>query len=812
MSALAASPKRYSIRVTVLSLLLSVVAVTVLCMTLAGYLMGAQLAEQATRDSFKAITALGSERALALERRGATLATALAQEEAMLRPHPSEADHPLIQRMSALMDMHDAIFSLFAGYPDGAYLEVVNLDAADEARTAWKARPDERWLAVRIFDTANERIEMQHFLDRDLKTLRTLRSVTDFRATERPWYRQALPDKVTQMPPYILSLTDVPGVSYTQRVEGDVVVGSIVLLSSLQHVLSNDRYPDTSMGFLFAKNGLMIAAAGNKAGAIAQESFSDETGDALQSELTERAQDQANLGRILRIKNHSGSGDWFAYLAQLDGLEHLSNEVLIGLVVDESEIMSEYTRQLKISLLIALAIAILMVPLAMNASRLITAPMRLLTEQNNRVRDRQFDQVESVSSYIEEVVDLSRSLTMMSASIREYEQQQKALLDAFIKLIAQAIDDKSPYTGGHCERVPAIAMMLAEHAERDNGAFADFGFVTQDQRREFEIAAWLHDCGKITTPEHIVDKGSKLEAIYNRIHEVRMRFEVLLRDAEIDFLRALAAAPERHDQLKEDMLSRQQKIKEDFAFIAACNVGGEFMDDAQLERLREIAAQTWERQLDDRLGLSPVEEQHLQAFPSQTPCIEPLLSDKPAHITLRENEDNRYAGLGFTMQAPNAKQNLGEIYNLSIRRGTLTEEDRYIIQEHISATIKMLETLPLPSELQRVPEIAGGHHEKLDGKGYPKGLSADQLSVAARIMAIADIFEALTASDRPYKKAKTVSESLRIMRFMALDQHIDPQLFRLFVEQGVYREYAERFLDPSQCDEVDQQAVLEAVA
>ena len=224
-----------------------------------------------------------------------------------------------------------------------------------------------------------------------------------------------------------------------------------------------------------------------------------------------------------------------------------------------------------------------------------------------------------------------------------------------------------------------------------------------------------------------------------------------------------------------------------------------------------IADHSWLRTLDDRVGLSPQEALRLADYPNETPQWEPLLADRPEHRTPREDVESRFAGFGFTMRPPALEQDLGELYNLSIRRGTLTDEDRYRINEHISSTIEMLETLPWPEELARVPEIAGGHHEKLDGTGYPRSLPAEKLSLAARIMAIADILEALTAPDRPYKKGKTLSESLRIMRFMALDRHIDADLFRLFIERGLHYRYAEAWMNPSQVDEVDAAALLDGL-
>jgi HD-GYP domain-containing protein (c-di-GMP phosphodiesterase class II) len=384
-------------------------------------------------------------------------------------------------------------------------------------------------------------------------------------------------------------------------------------------------------------------------------------------------------------------------------------------------------------------------------------------------------------------------------------EAQKTLFKSFIKVIAAAIDAKSPYTGGHCDRVPVLTQMLAKAAcDAGDGPFAGFG-LTDDEWYELEVAGGLHDCGKVTTPEYIVDKATKLETIYNRIHEVRMRFEVLKRDAVVDYLQGLLAGDEDADALKVRMDERIAQLDDDFAFVAECNVGGEFMAPERLERLNRIAQMTWTRTIDDTLGLSIDEMKRRDAEPVKPPVDEPILSDKPWHIIPHDKPIDlaRYEAEGFKIKPGDCKYNLGEIYNLCIGRGTLTNEDRFKIQDHIIQTILMLKALPFPKNLARVPEWAGGHHEMMNGKGYPKGLARDDMSWPARMMAIADIFEALTAADRPYKKPKTLSEALKIMSFMVKDQHIDPDLWVLFLESGVWRDYAKDFLKPEQIDDVD---------
>ena len=335
----------------------------------------------------------------------------------------------------------------------------------------------------------------------------------------------------------------------------------------------------------------------------------------------------------------------------------------------------------------------------------------------------------------------------------------KNLFEAFIELIADAIDEKSPYTGGHCRRVPELTMMLADAACRaQRGPLADFR-MTDKEIYELRIAAWLHDCGKVTTPEHVMDKPTKLSTIFDRIHLVEQRFELLRKQAECDMLRKQVEALREGRyldaeklQIEFDALSQQLEL--DAEFLRQANIGGEFMTQEHKHRVDEIAR--YQLESNGKYGN--------------------FLSDN-------------------------------EIYNLKIERGTLTTEERTVINNHIVVTIHMLESLPYPKDLKRVPEYAGGHHERMDGKGYPRGLTREQMSVPARVMGIADIFEALTSKDRPYKKAKTLSESLHILGKMKLDYQVDPDLFDLFIREKIYRRYAEMFLEPEQIDEVDERTI-----
>ena len=356
---------------------------------------------------------------------------------------------------------------------------------------------------------------------------------------------------------------------------------------------------------------------------------------------------------------------------------------------------------------------------------------------------------------LEPIVAALASTAAITLDKQNLLQGHRELLDAFIKVIARAIDAKSPHTSGHCQRVPVLTELLAQAACRaQEGPLRDFT-LDENGWYELHVAAWLHDCGKLSTPDSLLDKSTKLHALHDRIETIKARFAALIAQTRLQCLQAQDA------DARKELEARLAALREDCDFLEQSNSGGEFMRPEDQERVRRIATMRWQ----DHKGID-----------------QPLLSAEETEM-------------------------------LCISRGTLSPAERERINDHINVTIQILEALPFPKHLRRVPEYAGGHHEKVDGTGYPRGLRGEQMSWPARIMAIADVFEALTARDRPYKPPMKLSQALSILKDMGASGHIDPDLYELFITERVWESYARDFLLPEQLDVDDPQKYrLQAVA
>ena len=364
------------------------------------------------------------------------------------------------------------------------------------------------------------------------------------------------------------------------------------------------------------------------------------------------------------------------------------------------------------------------------------------------------------------------------------------LLESFIDIFAKAIDAKSPYTGLHCQKVPIIARLLASAvADETEGPLKNFDMSNNDWY-SLHIASWLHDCGKIITPEYIMDKSSKLETIYNRIHEIRTRFEVLRRDAHIEYLQKRLQNIDTKENLQAEFVNKVKNLTDDFEFIGQCNIGDVPLSDEDIIRLNKIAKYSFTRNFSRTSGLSWLEKDILekQSIVPERQEVEYILQDRPEQIASHYNQ--------------------GELTNIKVPQGTINPKERQKINEHIITTINILKNIPFPAELSNIVEYAGSHHERIDGKGYPNGLTGEQMSIPAKIMAIADVYEALTAKDRPYKKPKKLSEVLKIMQEMKNTGHLDPDLYNVFIKRGVYLDYAKEYIDKNQIDDINPEEFL----
>lgn len=433
---------------------------------------------------------------------------------------------------------------------------------------------------------------------------------------------------------------------------------------------------------------------------------------------------------------------------------------------------------------------------ANNYSTISLLAIPLVDRKDNLLGVAQFTNAKDANgkiiSFTTEAQKVVLSVCKLITIALENKNQKEAysqLLESFIEVLARAIDAKSPYTGSHCQRVPIIARLLATAAVQETTGNLKTFEMSPDDWYTLHIASWLHDCGKVTTPEYIVDKATKLETIFNRIHEIRNRFEILRRDAHIEYLQKRLNNIDTKQHLQAEFVAKVKQLEEDFAFVAKCNTGDIELNDRDIARLEQISQIQFVRYFNRMLGLSWAERDNVENKDFYV---------HPARENLLQNRKDQIFG----------PYNRGELYNLEIHRGTINKEERDKINEHIVVTIDMLKALPFPKELSKVVEYAGAHHERIDGKGYPNGLTGDQMSVPAKIMAIADIFEALTANDRPYKEPKKLSEVLRIMQQMKHNGHIDPDLYDVFIRSKVYQDYAEQYMDKNQIDEVTPEDYL----
>ena len=386
--------------------------------------------------------------------------------------------------------------------------------------------------------------------------------------------------------------------------------------------------------------------------------------------------------------------------------------------------------------------SLLTIPLT-NHKQKVVGVLQLLNAKNG-------DEIVSFSKDAINLVEALSSQASVALTSSLLVEEQKNLFKSFIKLVAEALENKDEVTGGHCNRVPVLTMMIAEEINTDaTGLFKDFSF-SEDELDELYVAGWLHDFGKVATPEHIMNKSTKLEGLYDKIDEIKFRFEILKRDIELEYYKNKVT-----DSDQKSINLKLEKIKDDLEFLEKSNVGGEFMSDELKERVKNIADQSI------------------------------ILNNKKISVLSEE-----------------------EVDFLTISKGTLSKKDMKIMQSHVVLTYDLLNKLPYPDHLKQVPFYAGCHHEKINGKGYPNGYSGDKLPLQARIIAIADVFEGLTAPDRPYKEGYKLSKALTILKYMVNDGEIDKDLFNLFITKKLYLKYANSMVSSNQIDNINEKELL----
>ena len=773
---------KVSIKTNIFITFLLLVGIVASSLLFSQYYFSEKLAIESTSKTFRIISKNISEHILNEASDTRKVLTLKSKHKKLYAPITFKPIHPFFDDMVQILQQNHHLHAIYFAHPDGRFYEVIHMQGRPSLFQTFNAPPSTYWTIVTIIDNQQQNV----FLDKNFNLIAKNSFSKKYAVSKRPWYSNAM--KTTEIIatlPYFFSNSHQMGITYAKKITPEGIVLALdYTMHQLNELLALQEFDADSEVFVVDKEGNKFAS-----------SLFTKEGEEQKAQTIHQSLKQALLNKKTKqvIKYQEEGKNYFAFLTPL-----VTKNRFLSVKLDSETLLKPYKESITYALLIALLLLLLSIPIIFFMTSRIVKPIKDLILENEKIKERNYSKVQAIETNIIEFDMLSKSQVSMSKSIQAYEQAQEALLDGFIRVIAEAIDTKSPYTGKHCEPVPEIAQLFLDAANNaKEGEFKTFSLSSKEALREFKIGAWLHDCGKVTTPEYVVDKSTKLETSYNRIHEIRMRFEILWRDVHILYL--------QDNISKEEMHAKQAQLRDDFAFIASCNLGTEFMAQSKQERIKSIAKITWQRYFDDRLGLGPIENQQYSQSKERTlPVTETLLSDKKHHIVQREDFDPvSYEKEGFKLDVPEHLYNYGEIYNLCIEKGTLTKEERYKIQEHVIMSIKMLEQIPFPPQLSKIPEYAGTHHETLIGTGYPKKLSKKDLSIPARIMAIADIFEALTASDRPYKKAKTLSESLEIMSKMLKEEQIDPDLFQLFLRSGVYKTYAQKHLQEEQIDEVN---------
>jgi len=691
----------------------------------------------------------------------------------------------MLKLFSTPMKYNNNIFAIYISYNDSKYFEVVNIGHSKFIAKMFGAPKEAQWIVVQLFrDTKNQSkaTEIYHFYDKNLHYLFSIPKTTDYNPYKRPWHQEAFNGhgEVVRGSAYMYFRLQKMGITYSKLLsDKKSIIAMDITLDELSESLRQLKF-STGIDMYMFENNKLIASTESMKGKI------DTT--------------LLNALKYNTNKVQSYQKDAKSYFFRVVSI---SPQIKLVFKADKSKMMKPYMQSIYAEIIVISLLLLLLIPLIRKLSKGVVKPIEMLMAENNKVKKRHFNEVVPIESRIDELNLFSASLVDMAQSIQKHEEKQEKLLDAFIHLIANLIDTKSHYTGEHCKKVPILTtMMLEKINNQQTGPFKDFCIKDKEILKGIEWSSWLHDCGKLIIPNDIIDKATKLETIYNRIHEIRTRFEVLLRDAHIKYLTSIINGVTQ-EKAYEEFQKRKKQLQSDFEFVAHLNTGDRKITDEDCKRLQQISKITWERNFSKSLGLSWQEKEQINknAQEEQIPATEQLLSDTQEHKIPRDESDFKlYQKEDIKMQIPDLLYNKGELYNLCIPIGTITNEEKFKIQEHAVHTLKILRELPWSDKLKDIVEDAANHHEYIDGTGYPRSLKGEELSIPARIMAIADIFEAITATDRPYKKSNTLSQTLMIIAQLVKAKKIDSDIFKLFIEEKIYLEYAKIYMKKEQID------------
>jgi hypothetical protein len=664
--------------------------------------------------------------------------------------------------------------SINLGFPNGDLQQFIDLDKPDNIAQQLPEMESARWLLISKTYQGKQSIVQYAYFDQSLTLIKERQSYKSD-GVKLAWYQQAV---LTQ------SSSDI-GKTYAITIPKTNAVLALDLhsnaLPEILKIYTEQQNTDRHEIYAFIKHGETIES--NQSG----------TNTNLTPVLDELTQHSSNLNKLNSIAIDETT--YYAYVTKIQG----ANNYLAFLMPQTTLFFANFNQLLVVGvtgLLLTLCLSwLLSLPLTHKFKALLMA-----IEEAKEIR---FKKIKTTETDITEFQQLNDLIMEMSYSIKNYQTKQKQQIESFIKLTAQAIANQSPYAREQANKVPELAWMLLKAVEDSQlPVFKDFKLKNNDQQQSFRITAALHSYDKITTSQSLASKSTKLEATYNRIHEIRMRFEILWRDAEIYYYQTSRDNPEQNKSLKEGLIKQQLQLMRDFEFVANANIGDQAMKEQDIQRLHQIGSQTWLRYFDDRLGLSSLEKMTLSTQKQKLPAQEYLLSDKPEHLVPQQNKNELLA-------ASPTCCNLGELYNLSIPVGTLTEEDKQQLNAYIVKTSSLLDDMPVMIKQHNVPQDLTTYHPALSDAVYLVNSGNKKLSIAEHILGITYIFESLTSINNPQHKIETISNAIAIMHQLVMDKRIDKHIFKLFLSSGIYLTYAKQFLYEQQIDEVDIQQYLD---